>query len=313
MGWDYFGGFIEGDILSYDEDQKVVNGANRGVDAYVTTDQVDDAVDWISHRDRVPWMLWLALSAPHEPFHLPPIELHEFDGLPGSTDDIEASPRSYYDAAIQAADTEIGRLIASLEPQVLEQTTIVLVADNGSPNALYPIEVDEDGDEIPGRAAGTLYEGGIHIPFIVWGAGVSDGGRRSDALVHTVDLFATILDLVGTSVSEAVPSSVVLDSVSLTPLLENTATTVRTRLYAEVFGLILGRQLDGATTRDDRYKVIRYEDGTVEAYDLVDDPFEETDLFPDATDELRPRLDALLAEVDTVLPFVLPTEDDDDA
>jgi arylsulfatase A-like enzyme len=313
MGWDYFSGFLEGDILSYDSAQKVVNGDPRSIDDYVTTDQVNDAIDWISHRDRVPWLVWLALSAPHEPFHVPPAELHDFDALSGTIDDIDADPRPYYDAALQALDTEVGRLIASLEPEVLAQTTIIFIGDNGSPDALYPVELDEDGDEIPGRAKGTLYQGGIHIPFIVAGAGVSDGGRRSDALVHTVDLFATILELIGTNAGDVVPSSVTLDSVSLTPLLSNTGASVRNRLYAELFGETFGRRLNGATTRDDRYKVIRYEDGSVEAYDLVDDPFEEDDIFLAAGDDLALRLDGLLAEIDAVLPFELPTEEDADA
>jgi arylsulfatase A-like enzyme len=308
MGWDYFSGFVEGDLISYEVEQKVVNGVARSVDAYVTTDQVDDAIDWLSHRDKVPWLLWLAFSAPHTPFHVPPADLHEFDDLSGSPDDIDENPRAYYDAALQALDTELGRLIASIEPGVLEQTTIIFIGDNGSPSELYPTVLDEEGNEIPPRAKGTLYQGGIHIPFIVSGAGVVDPGRRSTALVHTVDLFSTMLDLLGTSAAETVPPDVEIDSVSLTPLLQNTASSVRTRLYAELFGETFSRRLNGATTRDDRYKVIRYEDGSVEAYDLRDDPLEEQDVWEAATGDLRVRLDALLAEVDAVRPFLLTEE-----
>ena len=107
------------------------------------------------------------------------------------------------------------------------------------------------------------------------------------------------------------PPSVTIDSASLTPLLDDTADSVRVRLYAELFGETFSRRLNGATTRDDRYKVIRYEDATVEAYDLSVDPLEEIDIYPEATDEVKARLDLLLAEVDAVIPFELIIEEEE--
>jgi arylsulfatase A-like enzyme len=310
IGWDWFSGLLHGSAISYDTEQKVVNGTTQGVDDYLTTDNVNDAIDWISHRDKVPWLIWLAFNAPHEPFHLPPTDLHEFDDLSGLAEDISADPRPYYDAALQALDTELGRLLESIEPQVLEQTTIIFISDNGSPSALYPVEVDEDGKEIEPRLAGTLYEGGVHIPFVIAGNGVTDPGRRSDALVHTVDLFSTVLDLLGTSADEVESGGEAIDSVSLTPILDGSGGSVRTRLYAERFGPTGDRELSGVATRDERYKVIQYEDGSVEAYDLVEDPLEETDIYLASSGETRAQLDTLLAELEAVRPFELVTAEE---
>lgn len=310
MGWDYFGGVLESGLLTYDGYSKYTQGVARNVDAYITTDQVDDAIDWIGHRDRVPWTMWLAFVAAHEPFHVPPKELHEFGDLVATEDLVESSPRLFYDAAIQALDTELGRLLDSLEPEVRDQTTVIIVGDNGSPPELYPTEVDEEGEELPKRARGTLYQGGVHVPLIVSGPGVAGAPRRSDALVHTADLYPTMLELVGTSVEEVVPSTVTLDAVSLTPLLDDTARGVRTRLYSEIFGETQSQRLAGSTLRDDRYKVILFENGVVEAYDLLGDPDEQFDLYLDETAEIRPRLDALVSELEPLIPFEIVVEEE---
>ena len=61
----------------------------------------------------------MAYAAPHTPFHLPPAGLHS-QNLSGSDTDINANPRNYYLAAIEAMDTEIGRMLENLDEETLE-------------------------------------------------------------------------------------------------------------------------------------------------------------------------------------------------
>lgn len=42
---------------------------------YMTTKFTDLAIDW-KEKQEDPWFLWLAYTAPHTPFHVPPSELH---------------------------------------------------------------------------------------------------------------------------------------------------------------------------------------------------------------------------------------------
>ena len=49
---------------------------------------------------------------------------------------------------------------------------------------------------------GSVYEGGVAVPMIVSGRGVTRTGERENALVSSVDLFATIADLAGTDTVE---------------------------------------------------------------------------------------------------------------
>ena len=55
------------------------------------------------------------------------------------------------------------------------------------------------------HAKGSVYDGGINVPLIISGPKVVDGGRRSEALVNSVDVYATILELMEIDISETVP------------------------------------------------------------------------------------------------------------
>jgi hypothetical protein len=127
---------------------------------------------------------------------------------------------------VEALDTEIGRLLSSLPPAVLANTMVLFVGDNGT-NAkvtVPPFDVD--------HAKSTLYEGGINVPLIVSGPEVQVPGSEVSALVDTTDLFATVLELAGSSAASRAP----LDSVSLVPYFADPGTPpARSFAYAELF------------------------------------------------------------------------------
>ncbi|MEL7530682.1 MAG: sulfatase [Bacteroidota bacterium] len=83
---------------------------------------------------------------------------------------------------IEYMDAEVGALMSSLRENGLADNTIVIfIGDNGRCNI---------------RGKGYLYQPGIQIPLIVWGAG-ADSGIVSDRLVDVTDISASILDLAG--------------------------------------------------------------------------------------------------------------------
>lgn len=280
MGFDHFAGLYRGALDDYYDWPKLTNGEASQSTTYATTDHVDDAIAWVDQQDR-PWLLWLAFVAPHTPFHLPPDHL-QTTGLTG--DDIRQNQRAYYDAAIEAMDTELGRLLDHLGPETLANTHIIFVGDNGSPG-----QVARD----PDRAKTTLYQGGIHVPLVYAGP-ASAGGRREPALVNGVDLPATLLDLAGRW-SALDPSE--FDGRSLVPLLgASGAAPVRAWAYSEFFGANVEPAQTGTAARDARYKYLSWADGREAFYDLERDPFEAVDLLDGAlTPETRAALEALQA------------------
>ena len=277
QGYDYYAGNESGALRDYDSWTKIIKSDSlpsdlrTKVDEYATTETVNDAIEWLN-GDKAdipnlddPWFLQLAFNAPHTPYHKPPNELlvdPEYLNLPDTPEDIEANPEPYYEAAIQALDTEVGRLLEFLDGQgELEETLIIFIGDNGSPS-----EVAQD----PDRAKSTLYEGGIKIPAIVSGHGVVRGDGTEDSLVNTTDLFATIVELAGSD--EDIPA----DSVSLVPYLNNQINpNEREWVLSEYFdesndNTFGGRRANyGQAIRNQEYKLIRFqEDGREELYTL---------------------------------------------
>ncbi|MCP5029024.1 MAG: sulfatase-like hydrolase/transferase, partial [Actinomycetia bacterium] len=206
MGWGHFSGLFTGALRDYESWTKTVDGETETVEQYATTETVDDALGWIGTGED-PWLAWVAFNAPHTPFHLPPEELHTAT-LSGEDTDIEANPGVYYDAAMEALDNEVGRLLDGLSPEVRSNTVIVFVGDNGSPARVSSHQ--------RGQAKGGLYEGGIHVPLAVSGPGIVT--ERSDALVGTVDIFATVLDMAGIDADHQLASTET-DSISFRDVL----------------------------------------------------------------------------------------------
>jgi arylsulfatase A-like enzyme len=243
------------------------------VDAYVTTQNVDDALRLIEAWGGDPWFLWLAFTAPHSPWHEPPQELHSFDLEADSPTPLK------FRAALEALDSELGRLLSSMPPDVRARTTVVVVGDNGTPPTASTPPLLQG-------YKGSVFEGGLRVPIVVSGYRVEAPGREVSALVHAQDAYATVLQLAGASFPEAG-----VDSVSLVPYLEDPLAGPQRRwILSELFqpnGAPPWKNLRRAV-REERYKLIEITSllGTFEkSYDVVADPGEQHDLLPDLTPE----------------------------
>lgn len=281
LGISHFAGIIGGGVENYENWLLVTDGEPRVESDYTTSKLADLAADWIAAQDQ-PWFLWLAFNAPHTPFHLPPATLHT-QNLPGTAADIEANPQPYYLAAIEAIDTELGWLLDSLDEADRENTLVIFLGDNGTPREVVQSPYTR------GKAKGTLYQGGINVPLILSGAGVTRTGERESGLVHTTDLFSTIAAVAGINRDR------LHDSVSFLPLLEGTATPGRYYQFSEQSGD------DGEewAISDGRYKLIEDTHGAQQLFDLFTDPYESQDLLQhgNAPENVAADLQFLASEI----------------
>ncbi len=256
-GVDFYTGVFQSQVADYYAWDKVVSGAIVPNTNYATTELTDDALTWINARSS-PWFMWLAHVAPHSPIHTPPPSLYTLNP-------IGTNFRKYV-ASIEAMDAEIGRLLANMTPAVLANTVIIYIGDNGTPgNFLQGFPA--------GRGKGTVYQGGIHVPLIVSGAGVTRTGETEDALVHSVDIYATVLEIAGASLPGGK-----YNSFSFKSLLSNASAPERPYNYVDYERLGTGG--DDFAIRDSQFKLVQFSDGTQEFYDLINDPFEQTNLLP---------------------------------
>ena len=273
VGFDHFSGLIRGFPDSFFTWNKVVNGKWSGETGYTPSDKTNDAIKWIQEQGDDPWFLWMAYNLIHTPLHLTPEANWRGDW---SHIDPAANPRddglAYGNMLMESLDVEIERLLASLPPEVRENTYVIFLGDNGTQRNSVRPPVPED------KAKGTLYQGGINVPLIVTGPGVRAGA--SQALVNSSDIFMTVLEMAGIDTEHTLPENLVHDSVSILPYLsDEAAEAARDYIYADVFGGNFAGVADADyTVRNAEYKLYRRR-GEFEFYNLSSDPFEADNLL----------------------------------
>ena len=166
----------------------------------------------------------------------------------------------------EAMDKEIGRFFDYLiSSGKWDNTDIIFIGDNGDESLV--------AQTTPSK--GSIYQGGVTVPFIISGPDVVNPNRTSNALVNTADLFATILELFGdTNWQSQIPTTIV-DSHSLLPILSNQTTSVRPWEFTEVFKLT-PTSGDGKAIRNTDYKLMKFDDGTEKFFNLTSNSSEAT-------------------------------------
>jgi arylsulfatase A-like enzyme len=164
----------------------------------------------------------------------------------------------------------------------------------------------------------SAYEGGVRVPLIVYWPGVTKPGTASDAPVITMDLFPTLADVAGLSVSDPGPGKVPAgrDGVSLVPLLRGAGGPGRTELfwhYPHHQHYQLGGTMPYGAVRSGDFKLVEFfNDMHAELYDIKHDIGEQHDLAkerPQLARDLRARLHAWREEVGAQMPTPNPNYD----
>ena len=171
---------------------------------YLTDAFSREAIDFVEQNADGPFFLYLAYNAPHTPLQATEKYLSRFDHM-------EDEKRQTYAAMVSAVDDGVGGLLDKLRELGIEENTLVFfLSDNGGP------EDKNASDNGPLRAGkGSLYEGGIHVPFAVQWPGHLPQGMVYEKPVISLDIFATSIALAGVSPDPERP----IDGVDLMPYL----------------------------------------------------------------------------------------------
>ena len=161
--------------------------------------------------------------------------------------------RSYL-ACTSFVDAQVGRIVGALEAAGLaDNTIIVLWGDHGW-------HLGEKG--ITGK--NTLWDRGTKVPLLFAGPGVSKAARTTQP-AELVDLYPTLVELCG------LKPRTDLEGLSLVPQLKD-AKAKRER------PAITSHNQGNHGIRSERWRYIRYADGSEELYDHQNDPNEWTNL-----------------------------------
>ncbi len=210
-----------------------------------------------------------------------------------------------YAGMMESMDTAVGIVLEALEETgAIQNTIVVFTSDNGGVSS-------GDGFAtscLPLRGGkGRQWEGGIRVPLYISWPGVTHGATTSQIASH-IDLFPTLLDMVGSPQSKFAHC----DGISLKPMLRG-APTVDRQLYWHYphYGNQGGEP--SAIIRSQNWKLIHYfETGNYELYDLESDPSETTDLaqkFPDRLQSMRNELENWQSQVSALRPSPNPMYD----
>ena len=266
-GFDEFFGMLGGGFNYYGTPSKDGETIMHGHDSvpakditYLTDDFTDAAVDFIQRHRQKPFFLYLAYNAPHAPDQATPKYLERFPNLNGK--------RKIYAAMVSAVDDGVGRVMAELKAQGIDNHTLVFfLSDNGGRAG-----VANNG---PLRGLkGRTYEGGVRVPFAArWPEHLPSGIEYTHP-VSSLDIHATALALAGVADQFADRT----DGVNLIPFVDGT----NPNAPHDIIHWRVGGGWDFAL-REGNYKLAKPGfSPRVELYDLSTDIGEQHDL----TDEL---------------------------
>jgi len=285
------GGCNYGGPPTYFDPYRIPNIKPRRKGEYLPDRLADETIAFIqAHKDQ-PFFVALWNYTVHWPMEAPQdlVDKYEQRVGPGLKD-----PR--YGAMIEAMDTAIGRVLSTLdELKLTSQTLVIFTSDNGG--------FDGVSDNRPLRASkGHLYEGGIRVPLIIRWPGVVRANTICRTPVVSMDFYPTLLD-----VANLTKTGKTLDGESIVPLLKRTGRLKRKAIYFHYPNYAWhGSNRLGGVIREGDYKLIeRYDDGSVELYNLADDLSEKQDLsgkMPKKAAELKRKLDDWLAESGAIMP-----------
>jgi arylsulfatase A-like enzyme len=247
---------------------------------YLTDAFGDEAVAYIGCHKADPFFIYLAFNAPHVPLQATDKYLQRFPDLKGA--------RRTYAAMVSAMDDAIDRVSEAIRTNALEEKTLIFfLSDNGG----HPIANAAKNDPLRGEK-GTVYEGGIRVPFVVKWTGRLPAGKTYAQPVVSLDIMATALAAAGAKPPKDAP----LDGVNLVPHLRGEATTPpHETLY--------WRFIDHWAVRHGQWKLTAPAGGPEGFYDLSTDISESKDLSSANLEMIR-KLKDLYAKWNSELPPV---------
>ena len=219
-----------------------------------------------SAEKQVPFLAYIATNAPHGPLQAPQERIDEFSSIPDEK-------RRTYAAMVSIMDEQIGRLVQAISDRgELEKTLVCFLSDNGGPERANA----SDNGPLRGQK-GEVFEGGIHVPFLMSMPGTLPSGAVYTHPVISFDLSQTALEL-GGATTEANT-----DGVNLFPYVRGEKTAAP---HDALFWRMAGDSQLAVRRGKDTLDVIS---GEKSLFDLDSDLGETTDLAassPSTVDEL---------------------------
>ena len=282
-------------------------------------------VNWIENYNKdKPFSLQVNFPGPHDPFDSPQEyrDLYRLEDMPVGKLERPSDPIAPYVQAttrwanirsmteeqykqgcinyyslVTLIDEQIGKIIKALEEKgIADNTWIIYNSDHG----------EMLGDHYL-RHKIVFYDEAVNVPCIIRPPGGVEGWR-SEALVETIDMSATMLDIAGAGMDDGLPGTSLKDKVLSGPD-HAEAQKGKEYVFSEVagfsmirddrykFAVALNTELTDVSARDNFTGNGREEEVPVEMYDLQEDPNEYKNVVNDpAYKDVQDRLMGAMKE-----------------
>lgn len=245
----------------------------------LTERYTEEAVKFIRESKDRPFFLYLPHTMPHVPLHASA----RFRGK---------SAGGLYGDVVEAIDWSAGEIIKTLRRLGIDKNTLVIFTSDNGPWLIKKEDAGTAGFLRDGKM--TVYEGGVRVPFIALWPGVIEAGFANDQPAIMLDLFPTLLELAGGTVSKERP----VDGVSIRGLLTSGEKQTERDFYFYYL-----EELQAVRSGDWKLHLARKAKDVArpaELYDLAKDPRESRDLaaeHPEVVARLTSKAQSFDAQV----------------
>lgn len=304
-GFDTFVGFVGGGAKPRDAVLEK-QGRESQFPGFLSGVLTDEAIALVrEHRDR-PFALCLHYRSPHLPYKPVPredretyaemdVQVPDAKGL--DREQLKNRTRDYY-ASITEIDRGVGRLLACLKEEGVDEKTIVLFcSDHGYNEGRHLIDTKGNGHWMAGGVRGpkrpNMWDTSLRIPLIVRGPVVTSPGMTVDTVVSTLDMYRTVLGILGV----ALPQDAMAHGRDISPALRGEMLAEGGPLFGQ-YDLHNGGLAYMRMIRTEDYKYVRHYKARLmdELYDLRRDPGETKNLIRNNGPEL-PIAEALRTQL----------------
>jgi len=270
---------------------------------YLTDRLTDEAMKIIKDAGSRPLFLNLSFYNVHVPLEAKAEDISYFESKLSQE---YHHQNETYAAMVKNVDDNVGRLLKKLDDLgITENTIVIFTSDNGGFIQKYDGKVVTDNFPLR-EGKGSLYEGGIRIPTIIYYPKEPGNGRKIDVPISTIDYLPTVMDIAG--IQNDLEN---IDGKSFLPLLEGKqAKTLEDRALFWHFPHNYYETRPVSSIREGDWKLLEYlESGQVELYNLADDEGEGNNLAaaePQKAKQLLTRLRKWKTDVGAKEPRLNP-------
>lgn len=249
----------------------------------------DEALNFLKDNKDRPFFLYVPFTIPHVALQVPEDSLAEYKGkwpdppYTGNKGYVpHLHPRACYAAMVTRMDRDVGRIMSLLKKLNLEDNTLVIFTSDNGPS--YAGGADSAFFDSAGPLRGlkgSVYEGGIRVPFIARWPGKIKAGSTSEYVSAFWDFLPTCTELLDVDAPDDI------DGISMLPALLGQREKQKKHEY--FFWELSGRQ----AVRMGDWKAVRTKPNRkIELYNLKKDIGEQRNV----ADE-RPEIIAKITEI----------------